>query len=137
MVVEDQRRFNARLTAASSSTGAMPPNVLIHLEAKRDQFVQYTSVSIKFADQERSEARLTFGENKTTRCVRFSNHFATCECGVDFLDDSPCGCMLFAAGIPWSSLLNEHDSLQTWKHQYDGLADIFCSWNCATASDGT
>lgn len=127
MVVEDQRRFYTRLTSASSSNGAMPPNVLAHLEAKRDKFVQYSFVSLNFADQERSIARLTFGENKTTRCVTFRIDSATCECGVDFLDDSPCGCMLFAAdkaGIPWSSLLNQHDSLTTWKHQYDGLVEF-------------
>ena len=127
LVLEDQRRFLARSSAARQCNTSMPPNVLKHLETKRDDFVKSMFVSIKFQDPERTVAVLTLGASRTTRMVRFVDGGVDCECGNSFLDDSPCGCALFAAdkaGIVWSSLLHPHDSASTWKDQYDNLTNF-------------
>ena len=85
LVLEDQRRFLARSSAARQCNTSMPPNVLKHLETKRDDFVKSMFVSIKFQDPERTVAVLTLGARRTTRMVRFVDGGVDCECGNSFL----------------------------------------------------
>lgn len=123
----EQTRFIQRKEEAKNFTGSIAPLVLKKMRKKLNALVESTHVVATFKGKDRSKATLILGERKLTRKVDFSGSLATCECLSAKLDEFPCGCMLFAAekaGKSWSDLLYLHDSVETWKQQYESSVEF-------------
>jgi hypothetical protein len=121
---QGQNRFLKRKEAAEKFTGSIAPLVKVRMDKSVARFLAGTHVTTSFKGTQRKHVVLTMGPKKITRKVDFSGDKATCECKESAVSEFPCGCMLVAAekvGLPWASLLNEHDSVKTWKEQYEDL----------------
>lgn len=79
-------------------------------------------MSVHF-DAGRRKGHFNIGTSTRTRSFDFDSS-RSCECGAPNIDREPCACLLLAArgaGIPWSELLREHNTVERWKSQYRDL----------------
>ena len=59
-----------------------------------------------------------------TRMVSLAGDEPSCECGATEVQQFPCACLIYAAqkkGIDPAVFLDDHDTMVTWKLQYEDL----------------
>ena len=67
-----------------------------------------------------------------TRMVSLAEDEPTCECGAPEVQQFPCACLIYAAqkkGIDPAVFLDDHDTMVTWKLQYEDLPTYNISGN--------
>jgi hypothetical protein len=126
MCVESQRRFLTRKMNAEVFGGEVPPRVQKILDVRSELLRRgCPNVKVNFQDKKRTTAILHLGSRtRSVHCDPAEPKDWDCDCGGAELDGLPCACVLAVAeeaGVLWSSLLESHDTVESWQMQYENL----------------
>lgn len=141
-----ERHLAADVTLRFGSAGSQA----FYLLARATRMDEFSPQGFKFIDSERNRGRFDLkksdrakggnGKGKqgeadrakggngngklVTRMVPLAEDEPSCECGAPEVQQFPCACLIYAAqkkGIDPAVFLDDHDTMVTWKLQYEDL----------------